>query len=88
MSVCAFSTVKVVIPEDGNLYHFSTNKMSDFLRQLRLDEQSIRACRKDKIDGKKFSRMTEYDLERYGLVHPVVLHFRRLTHKKKSNFML
>lgn len=79
---------KVVIPEDGNLYHFSVRKMAEFLRQLRIEDVSIHACINDKIDGKKFSRMSAVDLDRYGLMHPVVMHFRKLTRKKKTNFML
>ena len=81
-------SVKVAIPGNGNLYHFSVSKMSDFFRQLKLSEDTVKVCAKAKIDGKKFSKLNEADLERYGLMHPVVVHFRHSTHKKTPTFML
>ncbi|ELU18837.1 hypothetical protein CAPTEDRAFT_210308 [Capitella teleta] len=76
---------KVVLPNDGNLYHFSAKKMSEFLRQLKMEPAVIKNCLKNKIDGKKFSQMQESDMERYGIFHPVVAHFRSLTFKNKSS---
>ena len=78
------ATVKVVIPTDGNLYNFSAKKLAEFLRQLKLDPVVVKACLKNKVDGKKFSQMMEFDMDRLGLIHPVVMHFRRLTFKKKT----
>ena len=78
----------MAIPSNGNLYHFSAKKMADFFRQLKVSEDCVRACLKEKVDGKKFSKMTESDLERLGLMHPVVVHFRRSTYKRAPNFML
>lgn len=78
----------MAIPSDGNLYNFSTKKMADFFRQMRLDDDTIRRCVKDKVDGRKFSKMNEADLEKYNLMTPLVIHFRRSTYKKRPNFML
>ena len=78
----------MLIPDDGNLYHFSTKKMMEFFRQLKVDELAIRFCLKEKVDGKKFSRLSEADMERLSLMHPVIVHFRKRTMKKNSNFML
>ena len=77
-------TVKVVIPPDGNLYNFSVKKFAEFLRQMSIETGPIKACIKEKIDGKKFSRMSERDMERFGIMHPVVLHFRKSTMNRKK----
>ena len=84
LSLLFVLTAKVAIPPDGNLYHFSVKKMAEFLRQLKLEPAVVKACMKSKVDGKKFSQLMEFDMERLGLLHPVVIHFRRLTFKKKS----
>jgi hypothetical protein len=81
-------SVKLVIPPDGNLYHFSVKKLGEFLHQLRIDEPYIENCIKHKIDGKKFSKLTQEDLKKLGILHPVVVHFRKLTAKSKPKFML
>ena len=88
--VISFITVKVDLPSDGNLYDFSVKKMADFFRQLKIGEDNVHTCVKEKIDGKKFSKMSEADLEQHGLMHPVVVHFRKTTHKKSQskNFRL
>lgn len=62
--------------------------MAEFFRQLKLEEDTIQAVIRDKMDGKRFSRLTESDLERYGMMHPVVVHFRKQSRKKQPNFML
>ena len=80
--------VKVSIPQDGNLYNFSIKKMAEFFRQMRLGDDTVRALIKDKVDGRRFSKFSEADLERYGLMHPLVIHFRRSTYKRRPNFML
>ena len=38
------------------------------------------------LDGKKFSRMTEMHMQRFGILHPILVHFRQHTYKKKSGF--
>ena len=83
-----FITVKLVIPPDGNIYHFSVKKMGEFLRQMRIDDPYIENCIKHKIDGKKFSKLTQDDLKKLGILHPLVAYFRKLTGKSKAKFML
>ena len=83
-----YFSVKVAIPPDGNLYNFSIKKMAEFFRQIKLSDDAVRTCIKNKVDGRKFSKFNEADLEKYGLMHPVVIHFRRCTYKKRPNFML
>ena len=87
---CSFLTflllfsVKLRIPDDGNLYHLSSKKFIDLLLCLNLDRQVIDACCRRRMDGKLFSRLSEREMECSGLMNPVLLHFRRLTMKKSK----
>jgi hypothetical protein len=78
---------KVKLPDDGNLYKLSTKSFMEILTYLKLDDDVLTACRKNKLDGKEFSRLSEKEMIERGLVHPILYHFKRLTGKKR-NFML
>ena len=81
--------VSLQIPDDGNLYDFSAAQMAELLGQLRVDMRGVDAVKRDVIDGRRFARMTQADLHRYGLLNAIVVHFRRATRKRTtSNFML
>jgi len=81
---CCVSTVKLRLPDDGNLYNMSAARFTDLLDCLRLDAQVSEACRRRRMDGRQFSRLSENEMELSGLLHPVLLHFRRLTVKKQA----
>jgi len=76
--------VKLRLPDDGNLYNMSAARFADLLDCLRLDAQVSAACRRRRMDGRQFSQLTENEMELSGLLHPVLLHFRRLTVVKKQ----
>ena len=59
--------------------------MAEFFKQLRISEETANRIAKEKIDGKKFARMTEAELDTYGLMHPIVVHFRKRTHSTKQS---
>jgi hypothetical protein len=83
-----FFVVKLRIPDDGNLYNFSTKKFVALLDCLKLDHQVITACSKRKMDGKQFSRLSELEMEMSGLMNPLLIHFRRLTVKPQKTTIL
>jgi hypothetical protein len=74
--------VKLRIPDDGNLYHLSAARFAELVDSLRLDASVAAACRRRRLDGRQFSQLTEIEMELSGLLHPVLVHFRRLTVKK------
>ena len=77
-----------MLPPDGNLYHFSVKKMAAFLYETRVDQSGIQLCICDKVDGKKFSHMSEADLHQYGILNAITLYFRSKSYKRRPNFML
>jgi len=78
---------KLKIPDDGNLYKLSVKRFQEILSFLKLDDEVLARCRKLRVDGKEFSKMSESEMNEMGLVHPILTHFRCLT-GKKSNFTL
>ena len=80
----------VALPSNGNLYGFSVRRFNEFLQTMNVDESVLKSCRRNKIDGKKFSRMTDQDLEKHGLLQPIIIYFRKQTMKtpNNSNFLL
>jgi len=83
MLILKIISVKLRIPDDGNLYQLSSRKFVELLNCLNLDRQVIEACRRRRMDGKSFSRLSEQEMAFSGLMNPVLLHFRRVTMKKK-----
>jgi len=79
---CGALTVKLRLPDDGNLYDLSAARFADLLDCLRVDPQVSAACRRRRMDGRQFSQLSETQMELSGLLHPVLIHFRRLTAKK------
>jgi len=77
-------TVKLRLPDDGNLYNMSAARFADLLDCLRLDAQVSAACRRRRMNGRQFAQLSQNEMELCGLLHPVLLHFRRLTMPKKQ----
>ncbi|KAK3601483.1 hypothetical protein CHS0354_027627 [Potamilus streckersoni] len=73
----------IVIPKDGSLYEFSTDDMSTFLRYFGIEERIISHVHKKGLDGKRFSRMKDSDLEILGMKNPLICHFRDRSIKEK-----
>ena len=80
--------VKLQLPPDGNLYHFSVKKMAAFFNELRIDDSTVQTCIRSRMDGKKFSRLSEADLNNYGILNPITGYFRSKTGKRSPKFML
>ena len=84
---------EIEIPKDGNLHTFSADDMSTFLRHMGIEERILNHVHKKGLDGAKFSRLTDSDLERIEMKNPIICHFRdrsvkEKAAKKKSPFMM
>jgi hypothetical protein len=70
----------IVIPPDGNLASFSADAMATLLRNLKLEDRLVNHLHRQGLDGKKFGRLKDSDLESLQLRHnPVVVFFRDRT---------
>jgi len=78
----------VQIPADGNIQSFSPDDMAVFFRCMKIDELIIQRLKRKKLDGKKFSRLRDIDLEEIGIKNPIVCYFRDRSKKQRIPFML
>ncbi|XP_071148263.1 uncharacterized protein [Mytilus edulis] len=78
----------LTIPKDGDLQGFSVEEMSTFFRYLRIEDNIVQRLSKKNVDGIKFSKLKDIDLENIGIKNPIVMHFRDRSCKKKIPFML
>ncbi|BFY99269.1 hypothetical protein BsWGS_02307 [Bradybaena similaris] len=82
---------EISIPNDGNLSAFTSVQMANFLKHLRIDERIVSHLFRKSVDGKRFGKMTDSELDTLGMNNPVVIFFRSKTStktKKKGPFML
>ena len=84
---------EIEIPKDGSLIEFSRDDMSTFFRYLGVEERIVTHVHKKGLDGLKFSKMKDMDLEALGMKNPIICHFRDKSvkekgGKKKGSFML
>ncbi|KAK3090529.1 hypothetical protein FSP39_012514 [Pinctada imbricata] len=82
---------EIVIPNDGNLSSFATDDMCTFFKHMGIEDRIVNFLQKKSLDGKKFSKLKDNDLETIGISNPVIIHFRdksRGSPKKKVPFML
>lgn len=70
---------EITIPNDGNLASFSADAMATFFRYLRVEDRLINHLHRNGLDGKKFGRLKDTDLENLLLKNPVVIYFRDRT---------
>lgn len=71
---------EITIPADGNLASFSADSLAHFLRCLRLEERLVAHLHRQGLDGKKFGRLKDADLEKLHLSkNPVLVFFRDRT---------
>ncbi|XP_041357985.1 uncharacterized protein LOC121374916 [Gigantopelta aegis] len=82
---------EIEIPKDGCLFNFTADEMSIFFRHLRVSERLVKHLHKKNVDGKRFSRFKDTELDTLGMRNPVVTYFRDRSVKKskpKSAFIL
>ena len=82
----------IEIPKDGNLHDFTADDMSTFFRHMGIEDRIVNHVQKKGLDGSRFSRLKDSDLERLEMKNPVICHFRdrSATGKapKKKTFMM
>lgn len=79
----------LTIPVNGNIQGLSVGDMELFFRFLNIDENTIQRLKHRKMDGKKFAKMKEKDLEDFGLKNPIVCYFKDKSKDKTGpKFML
>lgn len=78
----------LTIPKDGDLQGFSVEEMSTFFRYMRIEDNIVQRLSKKNVDGIKFSKLKDTDLENIGIKNPIVMHFRDRSCKKRIPFML
>ncbi|XP_021350895.1 serine/arginine-rich splicing factor 6-like [Mizuhopecten yessoensis] len=78
----------IQIPGDGNLQNFSVDEMSVFFRCMKVDELIIQRLKRKKMDGKRFSRLKDTDLEEIGIKNPIMSYFRDRSKRQRMGFML
>ncbi|XP_052774472.1 uncharacterized protein LOC128213029 isoform X2 [Mya arenaria] len=75
---------EIEIPGNGSLHDFTADDMSTFLRYLGVDERIVAHVHKKGLDGYKFSKLKDSDLEVLGMKNPVICHFRDRSIKEKG----
>lgn len=83
----------IEIPKDGNLHDFSAEDMSTFFRYMGIEDRIVNHVQKKGLDGARFSRLNDSDLERLEMKNPIMCHFRDKSasvkgSKKKPAFMM
>lgn len=77
------------IPVNGNIEGFSVDDMELFFRFLKIDENTVQRLRRRKMNGAKFAKMKEKDLEDFGLKNPILCYFKDKSKTKTGpKFML
>ena len=79
---------EIVIPNDGNLSSFTTDDMCTFFKHMGIEDRIVNFLQKKSLDGKKFSKLKDNDLETIGISNPVIIHFREITTVKDSHQLL
>lgn len=79
-TVLSIPEEEITIPNDGNLASFSADAMATFLRYLRIEDRLVNHLHRNNLDGKKFARLKDSDMESLGLSkNPVVVYFKDRT---------
>ncbi|KAL8622494.1 hypothetical protein ACOMHN_034157 [Nucella lapillus] len=77
--VSSIPEVEITIPNNGNLAEFSADDMATLLRYLRLEDRLINHLHRNGLDGRRFGRLKDSDLDNLKLNNPVVVYFRDRT---------
>lgn len=78
----------LTIPKDGDIQAFSVEEMSTFFRYMRINDVIVQRLVRKNLDGVKFSKLKDTDLENIGIKNPIITHFRDRSSRKKIPFML
>lgn len=79
-TVLSIPEEEIAIPNDGNLASFSADAMATFFRYLRIEDRLVNHLHRNNLDGKKFARLKDSDMESLGLSkNPVVVYFKDRT---------
>uniref|UniRef100_A0A0B6ZP48 SAM domain-containing protein n=1 Tax=Arion vulgaris TaxID=1028688 RepID=A0A0B6ZP48_9EUPU len=81
----------ISIPNDGNISVFTSIQLANFLRCLKIDEKIISHLHRKAVDGNRFGKMTDTELDTLGMNNPVIVFFRNKSSpksKKKGHLML
>ena len=66
------------------MYEFTVDDMATFLRHIGIEERIVTHVQKKGLDGAKFSKLKDTDLEALSMKNPIVCHFRDRSIKEKS----
>jgi hypothetical protein len=79
----------LTIPKDGDIQAFSVEEMSTFFRYMRINDVIVQRLIRKNMDGVKFSKLKDTDLENIGIKNPIITHFRdRLIFVRRQYSML
>jgi len=82
---------EIEIPSDGSIATFCVDDMTTFFKHIGVPDRLVNHLKKKSLDGKKFSKLKDSDLESIGINNPIVRHFRDKSKQGKSKrlpFML
>lgn len=82
---------EITIPSDGNLQGFSVDEMVTFFKHIGVEDRITNHLQRKELDGKRFSKLRDSDLETIGIKNPIIMHFRDKSSKGKKQrlpFML
>ncbi|XP_012942166.1 uncharacterized protein LOC106012780 [Aplysia californica] len=83
--VSAIPEEQITIPNDGNISAFTADQLSNFLRCLKIDDRIISHLHRKNVDGKRFAKLKDSELESLGVSqNAVVLFFREKSEIKKG----
>ncbi|GFR72296.1 hypothetical protein ElyMa_005701700 [Elysia marginata] len=82
----------ISIPNDSNISSFTCDELANFLRCFNVEKKIISHLYRKNVDGKRFSRLKDSELESLGMKNPVIVFFRDRSSakpaKKKHVFVL
>ncbi|XP_014777932.1 uncharacterized protein LOC106874652 [Octopus bimaculoides] len=77
------------IPANGNIIEFDVEEMCQFFSCFNVSQNLLETLRKKKVNGERFSRITDTELNNMKLNNVVICYFRSKCKKNANhNFML
>lgn len=76
------------LPADGNLERFSLDNMVTFFSHLQFTDRILARVRRRRIDGKRFAKLTDSNINTLELNNPFVIYFRDKSKKNEPKFVL
>ncbi|XP_046547607.1 uncharacterized protein LOC124257553 isoform X1 [Haliotis rubra] len=77
----------ITIPNDGCLHNFTADEMATFFRYMRVEDRLINHMHRKGLDGKKFSRLKESEMDGLGLNNPIIRYFKEKSVKRTKGRM-